>query len=261
MGTAPPRGGYEEQEGGVALGGPLAGKVVIVTGAGSGVGRAVALALAQEDARPVLAARSAETLAETARMIGLHGKPALAVPTDVTDETAVAAMMARAADAYGRIDGLVAAAGIARFGRVEGYALSDWRATLDTNLTGVFLCARAALPHLRAGGGGGIVAIGSGAGKQGYAELAAYSASKFGLLGFMQALAAEVGDEDIRCSVVNPGSILSPFGDRDVAGTEAAMAADPGKKYLLPEDVAAAVVWLLMQPRRAWTQEMNLWPF
>ncbi len=245
----------------MALGGALAGKVVIVTGAGSGVGRATALALAREDALPVLAGRSEEALAETARIIGNEGKPALAVPTDVTDEAGVAVLVDRALGAYGGIDGLVAAAGIGRFGPVEGYALADWRATLDTNLTGVFLCARGVLPHLRKRGGGGIVAIGSGAGKQGYATLAAYSASKFGLIGLMQSLAAEVGDDGIRCSVVNPGSILTPFGDRDVAEKEAAMAADPGRKYLLPEDVAAAVLWLLKQPARAWTQEMNLWPF
>jgi NAD(P)-dependent dehydrogenase (short-subunit alcohol dehydrogenase family) len=110
-------------------------------------------------------------------------------------------------------------------------------------------------------GGGAIVAIGSGAGKQGYADLAAYSASKFGLIGLMQSLAAEVGPAGIKTAVVNPGSILTPFGGRPVEEKEQATAEDPGRKYLLPEDVAEAVLWLLRQPARAWTQEMNLWPF
>ncbi|MFM9105222.1 MAG: SDR family oxidoreductase, partial [Chloroflexota bacterium] len=156
---------------------------------------------------------------------------------------------------------LVAAAGVGLYGPVETYALEDWETTIATNLTGVFLATRAALPHLRAGGGGWIVAIGSGAGKQGYANLAAYSASKFGLIGYMQALGAEAGPDGIRTAVINPGSILTPFAGRPVAEKQEAMLRDPGKKYLLPEDVADAVLWLLRQPGRAWTQEMNLWPF
>ena len=218
----------------------LAGKVVVVTGAGSGVGRAVALALADAGARTVLVARSADAIGETAREIAARGGEALAVPCDVADEAAVAAMADAVSARFGGADGAVLAAGIGRFGPVETYPLADWNATLATNLTGAFLVSRALLPSMRARGGGWIVAIGSGAGKQGYANLAAYSASKFGLIGFMQALGAEVGGDGIRTAVVNPGSILTPFGGKDVAD---------------------AVLWLLRQPDRAWTQEMNLWPF
>ena len=239
----------------------LAGKVAIVTGAGSGVGRATALALAAAGATPVLVGRTPGPLAETAAAIAATGGASLEAPADVADEGQVASLVERAVAELGGVDILVAAAGIGRFGPVEGYALADWQATLATNLTGVFLCARAAVPAMRAGGGGAIVAIGSGAGKQGYANLAAYSASKFGLIGLMQSLAAEVGPAGIKTAVVNPGSILTPFGGRPVEAKEAAAAADPGRKHLLPEDVADAVLWLLRQPARAWTQEMNLWPF
>ncbi len=239
----------------------LRGKVAIVTGAGSGVGRATALALAAAGAIPVLVGRTPEPLAETAAAISMAGSRCLVAAADVADEVAVERLVERAVAELGGVDILVAAAGIGRFGPVVGYALADWQATLATNLTGVFLCARAAVPAMQARGGGAIVAIGSGAGKQGDAGLAAYSASKFGLIGLMQSLAAEVGPAGIKTAVVNPGSILTPFGGRPVEAKEQAAAEDRGRKYLLPEDVAAAVLWLLRQPARAWTQEMNLWPF
>jgi 3-oxoacyl-[acyl-carrier protein] reductase len=239
----------------------LTGKVAIVTGAGSGVGRATALALAAAGAVPVLAGRTPGSLAATAAAIASTGGRSLVAPTDVADEGSVGEMLERTVAELGGVDVLVAAAGIGRFGPVEGYALADWQATLATNLTGVFLCAKAAVPAMKRRGGGAIVAIGSGAGKQGYADLAAYSASKFGLIGLMQSLAAEVGPAGIKTAVVNPGSILTPFGGRPVEEKEQATAEDPGRKYLLPEDVAEAVLWLLRQPARAWTQEMNLWPF
>jgi NAD(P)-dependent dehydrogenase (short-subunit alcohol dehydrogenase family) len=239
----------------------LAGKRLIVTGAGSGVGRATAVLLAREGVRVGLIARSREALEETAREVEAAGGEALAIPCDVTSEPEVNAATAAAVERFGGLDGLIAAAGIGRYGPVEDYSLADWEATLATNLTGVFLASRAVLPHLRASGGGWIVAIGSGAGKQGYATLAAYAASKFGLIGYMQSLGAEVGPHGIKTAVINPGSILTPFAGRSVPEKEAVLAADPGRKYLQPADVADAVRWLLHQPERAWTQEMNLWPF
>ena len=239
----------------------LVGKVAIVTGAGSGVGRATALALSDASAVPVLVGRGEPALAETARLIDERGGRSLVAPTDVTIEADVAAAIGRAADELGGIDVLIAAAGVGLYGPVETYPLADWQATLATNLTGVFLCCRAVLRPMQERGGGAIIAIGSGAGKQGYPELAAYSASKFGLIGFMQSLAAEVGQRGIKVSTILPGSILTDFAGRLAEAKRAAAARDPGKKYLEPEDVAAAVLFLLRQPDRAWTQELNLWPF
>jgi NAD(P)-dependent dehydrogenase (short-subunit alcohol dehydrogenase family) len=239
----------------------LAGKVAIVTGAGSGVGRATAVMLAAAGAIPALVGRTPEPLAETAATIAAAGGRSLVAPADVTDEAAVGAMTERVARELGGLDILVLAAGIGRSGPVESSSLADWHATLATNLTAPFLCARAAIPHLRVRGGGAIVAISSGAGKQGYPHLAAYAASKFGLHGFLQSLAAEVGPEGIKVSAVVPGSILTSFGGTTVDEKRAAMAADPGKKYLEPEDVAAAVLTILRQPTHVWTQEMNVWPF
>ena len=239
----------------------LSGKVVVITGGGSGVGRATALALVQAGAIPVLLGRTEQPLVEALDHISNAGGTGLAVPADVANEEVVANAFARAAEELGGIDAVVLAAGIGKFGNVAGYPKEDWDATLATNLTGPFLCAKAAIPYLKARGGGNIIAISSGAGKQGYPALAAYSASKFGLMGFMQSLAGEVGPDNIKVSTIVPGSILTPFGDRPIAEKRAAATSDSGKKYLEPEDVAEAILYLLRQPARAWTQELNLWPF
>jgi 3-oxoacyl-[acyl-carrier protein] reductase len=239
----------------------LAGLVAVVTGAGSGVGRACAVALAVAGGTPVLVGRTSESLQETAELVISAGGTSLIFPADVTDEAAVNDVFARANAMLGGIDAAILSAGVGHFGAVESFPLADWQETLTTNLTAPFLCARAAISFLRARGGGAIIAVSSGAGKQGYPELAAYSASKFGLMGFMQGLAGEVAADGIKVSVVVPGSIHTPFGGRSVEDKKAAMASDPGKKYLEPEDVAAAILFLLRQPKRAWTQELNVWPF
>jgi len=237
----------------------LRGKVALVTGAGSGVGRATAIALAREGATTVLVSRTREPLEETARLVEAAGGRCLVAPADVGDEAAVRGMVEGATRLVGGgVDILVAAAGVGLYGPVETYGIDDWQATLATNLTGVFLCCREVLPSMRAREGGAIVAIGSGARKQGYANLAAYSASKFGLLGLMQSLAAEVGEHGIKVSTVLPGSIASGFAGKRMREVEEGRAA--GRKYLEPEDVAEAVVFLLRQREGAWTQELNLWP-
>jgi 3-oxoacyl-[acyl-carrier protein] reductase len=237
-----------------------AGTVAFVTGAGSGVGRAVAMALAEAGAVPALVGRRRAPLEETAAQIAAAGGVSLVIPADVTDEAAVTEAVAHTASELGGMDAVILAAGIGLFGPVETYSLRDWEATLATNLTGPFLCAKAAIPHLRRRGGGAIVAVSSGAGKQGYPQLAAYSASKFGLMGLMQSLADEVAADGIKVCTVVPGSILTPFAGRSIEEKREAMANDPGKKYLQPEDVATAILFLLRQPRHAWTQELNLWP-
>ena len=126
---------------------------------------------------------------------------------------------------------------------------------LGVTLTGPFLIARAALPHLRARGGGQIIAVSSGAGKRGYAGMAAYCAAKFGLQGFMESLAEEVGSDGIRVGTVVPGSIMTGFGGRSVDDKR-----NNGSKYLQPEDVADAILYQLRQPANARIQEMLLWP-
>lgn len=235
----------------------LSGRVAIITGAGSGVGRATAIALAGAGMPVVLAGRRLGPLEAVAEQVSRAGGTALCIPADISREEDVARLVGQAVDRFGGVDVLVGAAGIGVFGPVEGYALADWQRTLATNVTGLFLTSRAVLGAMRDRGGGDIIAISSGAGKQGYANLAAYSASKFAVHGFMQSLAAEVGSDGIRVSTIAPGSILTDFGTTD----EATKRANQGdKRYLEAADVAEAVLFLLRQPDRAWTQDLNLWP-
>lgn len=236
----------------------LTGKTAVVTGAGSGVGRATAIALAAEGATVGLIGRRREPLKETALAIRSAGGHALVAPADIADPDELGGAIDKAAAETGGVDLLICAAGVGLYGPVETYSLRDWQTTIATNLTGVFLATQAVLPGMRARGGGAIIAIGSGAGKQGYANLAAYSASKFGLLGFMQSLAAEVGAAGIKVSTILPGSIMTEFGGRSLA--EKAQSRLEGRAFLEPQDVADAVLFLLRQPERAWTQELNLWP-
>lgn len=235
----------------------LRGKVAIVTGAGRGVGRAIALRLAREGIGVTLIARSEEPLRAVAREIEVAGGAALVVPADVADvgamERAVAATEAR----FGGLDILVNNAGTSVTAPTDGFPIESWQRILDTNLTGAFVCSRAAYGAIKRRGGGNIIAVASGAGRQGYPRMAAYSASKFGLIGLMQSLAAEWGVDKIKVSTISPGSIWTDFGGR----TAAERASDPSRKYITADDVADAVYFLLTQPQRAWTQEMSLWPF
>lgn len=231
----------------------LTDRVAIVTGGGRGTGRAIALGLADQGMRVVVGARTGADVERVAGEIRARGGTAEALAADVRDPEGARALADRALDRWGRIDTLINNAGVGGSGAVEHLPLDTWLRCLDTNLTGTFLCSQAVLGAMREQGAGEIIMISSGAGKQGYPNMAAYCASKFGLMGFAQALAAEVGDQGIKVCVITPGSILSGFGG--------ARAPRPGAKYLAPEDVADAVVFLLRQSDRAWTQEMSLWPF
>ena len=234
----------------------LTGKIALITGAGSGVGRATSLLLASEGTTVGLVGRRTAPLEATAREIHDHGGQALVLPADVSDERAVKQAVERVNSEFGGIDFLINSAAVGFYGPVETYSLEEWRQTMDINVTGVFLCCQAVLPLLRQRGGGQIITISSGAGKRGYANLAAYSTSKFAVMGFMESLAEEVGPLGIKCTTVVPGSILTGFGPRSIEQKRVS-----GKKYLCPEDVAVAVVQVLRQPEHVWTQEMNVWPF
>jgi len=236
----------------------VAGKVAIVTGAGRGAGRVIARRLAEAGMQVVIAARTtADIQAVATEIIGAGGE-CEPVTADVGREADVVRMVERALARFGRIDALINNAGIGLRVPVAEMALGDWERVLTTNLTGVFLCSKAVLPAMRRQGGGVIVNISSGAGKQGYATMAAYCASKFGLMGFAQALAAEVGDEQIKVCTITPGTMVTEFGG---ATPQERARRDPNAKVLFPDDLAEAVLYLLRQSHHAWTQEMSLWPF
>lgn len=229
---------------------------VLITGGSRGVGRATALRLAREGAAVAVLARTKHDLDAVVQEIAAAGGHAMAVVADVGDAVQVQRAVDDAITTLGGLDGLVLNAAVGLHGPVETYPLAQWQESIATMLTGPFLVAQAALPTLKQAGDARIVAIGSGAAYSGYANLSAYCAAKWGLRGFMLALAEEVKGDGIRCCYLSPGSIFTDFAGRNIAEKRA----QPGKAYLLPEDVADTIAYLLAQPAHVWTQEMNLWP-
>jgi len=230
------------------------GRVVLVAGASSGVGAAIGRAVARRGGRVALAARRADLLAAVAAECG--GDPcALAVPADLTLEGDAGRAVALTVARFGHLDAVVLNAAVGLVGPIEHVSLDDWRRTLDVNLTGAFLVARAAIPHLRATRGA-LVAIGSEFSRAGFSGLGAYAASKWALLGLMRCLALELAPDGIRVSSVLPAGILTDFGSDTVEQKRERQAR--GERFLRPEEVADAVCYLLAQPPSVWTEELDL---
>jgi len=153
---------------------------------------------------------------------------------------------------FGAVDVLVNNAGVGRFANVSDMSMDDWRQVIDTNLSGVFYCTRAAIPEMKRRGGGWIINISSLAGKNAFAGGAAYCASKAGLNAFTEALMQEVRHDNIRVSYVMPGSVSTAFGDRGVGGE--------AEWKLSPEDVARCVIDLLAHESRSLPSRIELRP-
>ncbi len=229
-------------------------RVVVVTGAGRGAGRVIAREFARRGARVALVARTESQVQDVASEIRSLGAEALAVPADVTDEVEVARMAETVLTTFGTVDVLVNNAGIMHRGSVATTSLQDWNRVQAVNVTGPFLCSRAFIEPMKKQKSGHIINISSGAGKQGYANIAAYSASKFAIIGFSESLAAELMEWGIKVTTLVPGRIETSFGGWKPGERQ-------GVKLLQPEDVAQAIVAIVSQSERAWSQEMNLWPF
>ena len=228
--------------------GSLDGKVAVVTGGNRGIGRAIVEALAAEGATVALTARQADAATEAAREVG---RGARGFACDVRSQESVQALFREVARAAGGVDILVNNAGIGVFAPLADLAPDDWRAVIETNLNGVFYCCRAAIPIMRARGGGYIVNISSLAGKNAFPGGTAYNASKFGLNGFSEALMQEVRYDGIRVSYLMPGSVATAFG----RGSEA-----KAGWALQPADVAAIVIDLVCSPRHALYSRVEMRP-
>jgi 3-oxoacyl-[acyl-carrier protein] reductase len=225
----------------------LEGQVAVVTGASRGIGRAVALAVARAGGRVLVNyQRNADAAAEVVAHIRSEGGDALAWQADVADEAAVEAMVEACVARWDRLDLMVNNAGItsdAPFARMRD---EQWRAVIETNLTGVFLCCRAALPLMRARRYGRIVNVGSLAGLAGNLGQVNYAAAKAGLVGFTRALAREAAPDGITANVVAPGYIETDLLSRLPASHRAwALGAIAMGRFGTPEEVAPAVVFLL----------------
>jgi meso-butanediol dehydrogenase/(S,S)-butanediol dehydrogenase/diacetyl reductase len=253
----------------------IKGKTVIVTGAARGIGRGIATAFAREGARIViadlgsLAGRSApgwdyklaakEELSATVEALRTSGAEAVPVEVDVTDAASCTNMIEAAKKAFGGVDILVNNAGLVKAGPIVMYEEADWDRLFAVNVKGIFLASKAAIPEIIGRGGGVILNIASVAGRRGFAGMAAYCSSKFAVVGFTQAMAAELAPLGVRVSAICPGLLATAMWMDHLSGVVGAMsgkaagreafdafvsANTPLGREQTPEDIAEAALYL-----------------
>jgi NAD(P)-dependent dehydrogenase (short-subunit alcohol dehydrogenase family) len=227
----------------------LNGRVAIVTGGGSGIGKVTALLLAEAGADLVIAGRKQERLdTAAAEIVAETGRRCIAVSTDVRDPDAAKALIDAALAEYGRLDILINNAGRGTHAPLRTMTAEAWNNDVAQNLNAAFYCAQAAYPHLRAHGNGAIVNISSLAGVNGTMGVGAYAAAKAGLQQFTRVAAAEFGPHGVRVNCVAPGMIATELAQKGWAKTgfdaSAACQAFPLRRPGTPEEVARAVLFL-----------------
>jgi NAD(P)-dependent dehydrogenase (short-subunit alcohol dehydrogenase family) len=232
----------------------LEGKSALVTGGSRGIGLAITRTLLDRGAQVFICATTQSGVGRAVTALAeKHGGRIGGTVCDVRDYEQVRGMMRQAERRYGGPDILVNNAGIGSFNNVEKMPPEEWRATVETNLSGVFYCCREVIPLMKRREGGYIINIGSLAGKNAFPGGAAYNATKFGLIGFSEALMQEVRYDHIRVSYVMPGSVNTEFGRSSEQ--------EPSKTWKLrPEDVATVVVNLLEMDPRALPSRVELRP-
>lgn len=228
----------------------LSGKVAIVTGGSKGIGRSIGSALAHEGAQVVLAARDEEVLNRTVEELRGKGAAVRGVVADVSREDDVHRLVHDVVTTEGRLDILVNNAGFGVFKSVMDMTIEEFDAMWATNMRGVFLMSKAAVPHMRRAGGGDIVHIASLAGKNTFKNGAGYCATKWGLRGFAGSMMLEVREYNIRTITICPGSVQTAF---SATGKK-------GSNIPQPDDVAAAVVFAVTAEARAMISEIDVRP-
>ncbi|NUM55594.1 MAG: SDR family oxidoreductase [Candidatus Hydrogenedentes bacterium] len=227
----------------------LEGKSALITGAGRGIGRGIALALAQQGCDIAAAARTADDVNGTVDAVKRTGRRALALIADVSKESDVRSMADETLTAFGHVDILVNNAGYACFKPFTELSVDEWRRTIDVNLTGAFLCTKAVLPSMIARGGGRIINISSVAGLKPLVDQSAYCASKHGLNGLSKVLAMELRQYNIGVHTICPGGV-------DTRLAQEAMPDRDKSDWMTPEDIAHACLYLATLSPRATTDEI-----
>jgi len=231
----------------------LEGKVALVTGAGRGIGKAVALSLAQSGCRVILAARTRDQLEEVHREIRDRGGEALVVEGDLTRDEDIQQLV-ETSRSWGTVDILINNAGWGKRAPVVKGSVEDWDRTFRVNLRAPMLLAKLFLPAMLAKGEGAVINIGSVSGKTGEANGAAYAASKFGLIGFTQSLYEEVREHGIKVSVILPGFVDTPLipPNRQLDRSKMIQADDIAQAvhYVLTSPVTCCPVEITVRPQR-----------
>lgn len=233
-------------------GATLEGKVALVTGAGRGIGKAVALSLARSGCRIVLASRTRDQLEQVKSDIRAQGGQALSIATDLTKDDEIQRLIEESQAAWQRVDFLINNAGWGKRAPVIRARVEDWDQTFRLNLRAPMMLAKMLLPAMIAKGEGAVINIGSVSGKTGEANGAAYSASKFGLIGFTQSLYEEVREYGIKVSVILPGFVNTPL----IPETRQL---DRGK-MIQADDIALAVQYILTSPGTSCPVEITIRP-
>ena len=241
----------------------LQGRVVAITGASSGIGEATALALAAEGAAVSLAARRSDRIDDLAARINDGGGRALAIETDVTDESQANGFVQRTHDELGGLDALINNAGVMLLGPVAGAPTEQWRRMIEVNLLGLLYCTHAALPIMGAQGSGDIVNVASVAGRTAMMGSGVYNMTKWGVVGFSEALRQECAQANVRVTAIEPGWVdteLQGHNEHPLVIEQMNKAIRRIDKILEADDIARAIVFALSQPPHVSINEMLIRP-
>ncbi|KAK2739915.1 putative NRPS-like protein biosynthetic cluster [Onygenales sp. PD_40] len=242
--------------------GPLSGRVAVITGASSGIGAAVATALAREGAHVALGARRTDTLEAVKRRLPLrNGNKAIIRKTDVTDSVQVDSLVRAATEELGPVDILVSCAGVMYFTMMANNKTDEWNRTVDVNCKGLLHCLSATVPAMLSRGSGHIVAISSDAGRKVFPGLGVYSASKFFVEATLQSLRLETAGQGLRVTSVQPGNTATDLLGMSTDAEAIKKYGEPsGAQILDPEDIANSIVYALKQPAHVSVNEVLIEP-